>query len=133
MKRILVVFLVIGFSLTGCIGNDDSFDLNIPERITGSWTVTQVFDSDGNSDPVWRDAVAIEIFSYEFNSVGNVITDKFVSSCNQGTFQIQNTSLISFTFPCAQFTRLIESVGPDELILDFQENEPMKLRFAKDD
>lgn len=101
MKTIILIFSML-FSLFSCNGTDTIEQEN---SIYGTWTLIEIYGSDGGSNPQWTSVTIV--YTYTFNENGSFTSSRF-SECTSGTYSIENDKLI-LNFGCEGFTTGIES------------------------
>ena len=126
MKTIILIFSLF---ILGCSKNDTPKEdpNNIPQELIGKWKIVQVYETDGGSEPQWRDEDTGHSYDYWFKSNGTYV--KFDGISN-GVYIINSGNYITLT-NVSSVTYLIESISNDEILINYLNFEPLKYKYIK--
>ena len=113
----------------GCSGDDTPKEEpnNIPQELIGKWKIVQVYETDGGSEPQWRDENTGHSYDYWFKSNGAFLQSDGVIS---GSYVIDENNDIELTVNSVKKYH-IEYLSSNTLIIDLLNFEPLKLKFIK--
>ena len=128
MKNII---LILSLLTLGC-SNDNTpkeESNNIPQELIGKWKIVEIFETDGGSNPEWRNENTIYGYNIWFKSNGVYIKNE---GDTQGRYELENNN-IKYILASTQNSQTvhIENLTVNTLIIDFLNFEPYKHRYIK--
>lgn len=123
------IILIISLFLLGCSNNDNPNDElnNIPQELIGKWKITEVYETDGGSDPQWRDEDTGTTYDYWFKSDSSYLKSDGIY---EGTYVVDLDLNLILTINSTS-TLKIEQLTSNILIIDFLNFEPYKHKCIK--
>lgn len=121
--KALVLILSCCLFLFSCSKDDNLNDelYNIPKELIGKWKIAEVYETDGASEPQWKDEDTGAVYDYWFKA------DK---SFLKGTYTVDSDLKLTLTINSSN-TFKIEKLKSDTLIIDFLNFEPYKCKYIK--
>jgi len=125
MKTIILIFSLF---ILGCSNNHNpNEEPNIPQELIGKWKIIEVYETDGASEPQWRDEDTGAIYDYWFKSNGSFLQSDGAFS---GSYMIDENNDIELTINNVKKYH-IEYLTSDSLIIDLLNFEPLKVKYVK--
>jgi hypothetical protein len=128
MKAIILLFSLL---VLGCSKNDTpkGDPNNIPQELIGKWKIIEVYETDGASEPQWRNESTIYKYNIWFKNNGEYIKNEGDS---YGIYELENNNL-KYILTNTQNSQVvyIENLTTDNLIIDFLNFEPYKHKYIK--
>lgn len=131
MKKILFLFMIV-LLLVSC-HKDKPIVVQpyIPADLIGKWKITEIFDTDGGSAPLWRVYNTAEEYDIWFKDNSDY-TQPGTSTCYAGKYSVSEALKITFVNSCGDISiETIDSLSAHELIIDANWFEFMKTRYVK--
>lgn len=122
-------FLIFSLFILGCSNDDTPKEEpnNIPQQLIGKWKIVEVYETDGGSEPQWRNEDTGAIYDYWFKSNSTFLQSDGIYN---GTYTIDTSMKLTFTTNSPN-TVLIEQLTSSQLIIDFLNFEPYKHKYIK--
>lgn len=129
MKTIILIFSLI---IVGCSNDTPKEEPNtIPEELIGKWKIVEVYETDGGSEPQWREYISSNDFHVWFKSDYQYENTDGDINCLTGTYSINN-DILKYQSVCGGMSVVsIELLENDLLIIDYLNFEPFKHKFIK--
>ena len=130
MKTIILIFSLF---ILGCSGDDTPKEEpnNIPEELIGKWKIVEVYETDGGSEPQWREYMSSNSFHIWFKSNYQYQNTDGDENCLTGIYSINSSSLKYESICGGQSEVSIELLETNLLIIDFLNFEPYKHKYVK--
>jgi hypothetical protein len=104
---------------------------NIPQKLLGKWKIVEVFETDGASEPQWRNYTSSNNFNVWFKSDGKYVNSDGDVNCLTGTYSLKNDTLSYFSSCGGKSEVYIELLLSDTMIIDGLNFEPFKIKYNK--
>jgi hypothetical protein len=121
--------LILSLFILGC-SNDDSPNeepSNTPQELIGKWKIVEVYETDGASEPQWRDENTGAIYDYWFKSDKSFMQSDGIY---EGNYTVDSSLNLTLTINSSNTVK-IEKFKSDSLIIDFLNFEPYKQKYIK--
>lgn len=128
MKAMILIFSLF---ILGCSSDDTpkKETNNIPKELIGKWKIVEVYETDGGSEPQWRNENTIYEYNIWFKNNGEYIKNEGDS---YGIYELENNNL-KYILTSTQNSQTvhIENLTINSLIIDFLNFEPYKHKYMK--
>lgn len=100
---------------------------NIPQELIGKWKIVEVYETDGASEPQWRDEDTGAVYDYWFKADKSFMQS---DGTYKGMYTVDSDLKLTLTINSSN-TLKIEKLKSDTLIIDFLNFEPYKCKYLK--
>lgn len=124
--------LIFSLFILGCSNNHTPYEEpKIPQELIGKWKIVEVYETDGGSEPQWREYISSNDFHVWFKSNYQYENTDGDTNCLTGTYSIIN-NVLKYQSICGGMSEVsIELLVDNLLIIDFLNFEPYKHKFIK--
>jgi len=123
------IVLILSLFLWGCSNDDSPKDEpnNIPQELIGKWKTVAVYETDGASEPQWRDEDTGAVYDYWFKSDGSFVQSDGIY---EGKYVVDSDLNLTLTINSSINVK-IEELTSNILIIDCLNFEPLKYKYVK--